>query len=250
MPATLIAEGIHVSYSGGGVLSGIDLTIEEGQTPLGLIGPSGVGKTTLIEVLSGHLVPNRGRVTFDGHDVTRKRGARARDFRASVRFVSQYSLTVLDTRETVAARLKEAAKVARRAGRTHHTPAEDLLAAAGLGPDFLHRRAITLSGGERQRLALATALATRPKILILDEPLTAVDQGARARLARNLGNTIERLGIGALVASHDLALITMLCPEVVFLAGGTLVARGPLKEMLATSEHPAIRDLAEYAELV
>src|SRR5699024_8003028 len=121
--------------------------------------------------------------------------------------------------------------------------------AAGLGPEFLGRRAITLSGGERQRLALATALATRPKILILDEPLTAVDQGARARLAQSLRETIERLGMGVLIASHDLPLITMLCPEVVFLAEGELVARGALPEILASAQHPAVKELATYAAL-
>lgn len=250
MPATLSASGIHLAYPSVEVLSGIDLTIEEGQAPLGLVGPSGVGKTSLIEILAGVATPDQGRVTFDGHDVSRKRGARAKEFRASVRFVSQYSLTVVDSHETVGSRLREAVRVARKAGRTHRVPPVDLLAAAGLPGEFLRRRMITLSGGERQRVALATALATRPKILILDEPLTAVDQGARIRLARALRSTIAQLGIGALVASHDLRLINLLCPEVAFLNDGQLVERGELRQMFATSEHPAIQDLAKYADLV
>lgn len=249
MPATLAAAGIHAGYPGVDVLKGVDLTLREGDAPLGLIGTSGVGKTTLIDVLHGRIKPAQGRVLFDGRDVARKRGPGVKEFRAAVRFVSQYSLTVTDPRETVASRLKAASKTARRAGRTHHVAPEELLASTGLTTDFLHRRAMTLSGGERQRLALATALATRPKILVLDEPLTAIDPGARVRVARQLKGTIEKLGMGVLVASHDLELIARLCPEVAFLAGGEIVERGPLPQVLKESSHPDVRDLAEYAPL-
>lgn len=249
MPATLTASGIHAGYPGVSVLTGVDLTIVEGAPPLGLVGPSGVGKTTLIDVLRGTLRPTQGHVHFNGRNIARKRGAGAKLFRADVRFVSQYSLSVSESRETVESRLGDAAKVARRAGRTHSASAEDLLAAAGLPGEFLPRRTITLSGGERQRVALATALATRPAILVLDEPLTAVDPHARASLARNLAAMIERLGMGALVASHDLELISRLCPEVAFLDGGTIVERGPLPELLAGSAHPAVRDLLEHSRL-
>lgn len=247
MPATLTASAVHAGYPGTDVLTGIDLTLREEEAPLGLIGPSGVGKTTLIDVLRGRIKPSQGRVLFDGRDVTRKRGAGVKDFRASVRFVSQYSLTITDPKETVASRLKEASKVARRAGRTHRVVSEELLDATGLPIDLLSRRSMTLSGGERQRLALATALGTRPKILVLDEPLTAVDPGARVRITHKLRALIDQLGMGVLVASHDLELINRLCPEVVFLADGQLVERGPLNTLLRKSTHPEVQDLAQYA---
>lgn len=249
MPATLSASGIHAGYPGVDVLTGIDLTIREGDPPLGLVGASGAGKTTLIDVLHGTVKPVQGRVLFDGRDVARRRGAGVKEFRAAVRFVSQYSLTVTDPRETVASRLKVAAKVARKAGRTHRVSPEELLTSVGMAPEFLPRRAVTLSGGERQRLALATALATRPKILILDEPLTAIDPGARARVARSLADLINQLGMGVLIASHDLELVGRLCPEATVLVGGTLVERGPLSQVLADSSHPEVRDMAEYATI-
>lgn len=249
MPATLSATGIHASYPGQVVLEGIDLTLTGGHAPLGLVGPSGVGKTTLVRILSGALTPDQGRVMFDGHPVTKKRGKGTKSFKAAVRFVSQDSMTITDPRETPASRLKGASQVARRGGRTHSMTPTELLAAVGLGEHFLKRNMITLSGGERQRIALATALATRPEILILDEPLTAIDPSTRGEIARTLAETIDRLGMGVLLASHDLELVSRLCPEVVFLADGQLVERGPLATVLATSEHPAVKDLAEFAPL-
>src|SRR5699024_12251259 len=120
MPETLAAAGIHAGYPGVDVLSGVDLILREGDAPLGLIGPSGVGKTTLIDVLHGRIKPTQGRVLFDGHDDARKRGPGVKELRAAVRFVYQNSLTVTYPRETVSTRTKAASKNARHAGRTHH----------------------------------------------------------------------------------------------------------------------------------
>jgi len=245
MPATLIAAGLHAGYPGAEVLRDVHLSVREGTPPLGLVGASGAGKTTLLEALAGRLRPSRGRVTYRGRALGRMRGRGARDFRADVRFVTQDSLTVTDPRETVAGRLARAAKLARRAGRTHPLTPEHLLESAGLDPHLLPRRTATLSGGELQRLALAAALATRPRILLLDEPLTAVDPHARAAITRRLGATIAQLGMGALVASHDLTTISRLCPEIAVLDDGALVGRGPLTSLLDEGSHPALRDLAE-----
>src|SRR5699024_7068382 len=101
-----------------------------------------------------------------------------------------------------------------------------------------------LSGGETQRVALATALATRPEILVLDEPMTAVDPGTRRRIGAALAETIRRLGIGTLIASHDIELLQRLCPEAAFLGEGRILARGPLDEVLARTELAEIRDMA------
>jgi ABC-type dipeptide/oligopeptide/nickel transport system ATPase subunit len=222
----------------------VDLEISSGQSPLGLIGPSGVGKTTLIRVLHGSQQASAGEVTFNGRSVRRLRGAAKKEFAASVRFVSQDSLTIADPRETPKGRLDAAAKIARKGGRTHAVSSEEMLAAVGLGPQFLTRSSGTLSGGEKQRVALASALATRPEILVLDEPLTAVDPGQRSEIAGRLRGIIEQLGTGVLVASHDLELVQRLCPEVAFLADGVIVARGPLNDVLANPAHEEVRDLA------
>lgn len=247
MPASslLSATSLHAGYPGEEVLRGIDLTLGAGEPPLGLLGPSGSGKTTLLATLSGEHRPSSGQVTWNGRSVSKLRGRDRKTFRAAVRFVSQYALTISDPRETVRSRLEIAAKEARKGGRTHSVSPAEMLESVGLGEHFLPRTMRTLSGGETQRVALATALATRPEVLVLDEPLTAVDPSTRGEIARGLAATIERLGIGALIASHDVELLQRLCPQIVFLGEGRLLARGTLPEVLARTEHEPIRELAE-----
>lgn len=246
MPAltALTATALHAGYPGEAVLEGVDLELTAGHPPLGLLGASGAGKTTLLATLAGEHRPSSGRVTWEGRDVARLRGKDKRRFRAAVRFVSQYAMTITDPRETVGSRLALAAKEARKGGRTHSVSPAEMLEGVGLEEHFLARTMRTLSGGEIQRVALATALSTRPELLVLDEPLTAVDPGTRARLARSLGATIERLGIGTLIASHDVELLQRLCPEIAFLGRGRILSRGPLAEVLAADEHEEIRELA------
>ena len=244
-PSSLIASSLHAGYPGEEVLSGIDLTVHPGAAPLGLLGPSGAGKTTLLATLSGEHKPSAGRVTWDGRDVTRLRGKERRRFRAAVRFVSQYAMTISDPRETVSSRLELAGKEARKGGRTHAVSPAEMLASVGLPDGLLPRTMRTLSGGETQRVALATALATRPEILVLDEPLTAVDPNTRTEIASTLAATIGRLGIGTLVASHDVELLQRLCPQIAFLGQGRLLAQGTLAEVLSHTEHEPIRELAE-----
>jgi ABC-type dipeptide/oligopeptide/nickel transport system ATPase subunit len=246
---TLKATDLYLTYGDGYIFDGLSIEVEAGAPPVGLIGPSGVGKTTLIAALSGSLKPPRGTVTFDGRPVARLRLRSKSEFTAKVRTVSQYSMTISDPRLTADRRLAEARKIARRGGRSHATSTDEMLDAVGLDPAIGSRSMLTLSGGERQRVALATALATRPEVLLLDEPLTALDPQSRAALVRHLGELIEQLGIGILLASHDLELVERLCPTVHAMLDGTIVATGSLAEILDDPQEPALKELAEAAPL-
>jgi len=246
---TLKANELYLTYGDGYVFDGLSIEISSGQPPVGLIGPSGVGKTTLIAALSGQLKPPRGTVTFDGRPVARLRMRSKAEFNARVSAVSQYSMTISDPRMTAERRLRDAMKVARKGGRSHATPLPEMLAAVGLDAEKAYRPMVTLSGGERQRVALAAALATRPEILLLDEPLTALDPNSRGAMARHLRDLIEQLGIGVLLASHDLELVERVCPTVHAMADGRIAATGPLQQILAEAEHPVVKELAEAAPL-
>lgn len=247
--STLKASDLYLTYGDGYVFDGLSMELHSESEPVGLIGPSGVGKTTLIQTLSGQVKPPRGTVTFNGQLVTRLRLRNKSAFKARVRAVSQYSMTISDPRLTAQVRLKDALKIARKGGRSHATTLEDMLDSVGLTSDHATRPLVTLSGGERQRLALATALATRPEILLLDEPLTALDPHSRSTLAHHLRALISRLSIGLLVASHDLELVQRLCPTVHAMADGKIVAAGSVNELLAHPSHPVLAELATAAPI-
>lgn len=247
--STLKATELYLTYGDGYVFDGLSIELHSKSAPLGLIGPSGVGKTSLIQALAGNLKTPRGIVTFDDRPVARLMLRSKAAFRAKVRAVSQYSMTISDPRLTAAARLKEGLKIARRGGRSHATSVEEMLAAVGLHEGHAHRSMVSLSGGERQRVALAAALATRPEILLLDEPLTALDPHSRGDLARHIRTLVEDLGIGLLVASHDLELVQRLCPTVHAMADGKIVATGSMNEILDQPSHPVLAELATAAPI-
>src|SRR5690554_6441243 len=248
--AVLRADDLWAGYPGTHVLRGVNLEIRSGDAPLGIVGPSGAGKTTLVRALQGQIRPVQGTVTFNDRPVHRLPRREGRTFKASVRFTSQDSLTVTDPRLTVARSLGLALGEARKAGRTHATSMGDLLDAVGLPAAFSTRRLVTLSGGEKQRVAVAAALATRPEILVLDEPLNAVDPQSRVNLARRLAGLLAELDTAVVLVSPDLELVERTCREVHILAEGTFVATGPLGELLGdVDQHPTVRELAEAAPL-
>lgn len=245
--ATLRGSELYLTYGNGYIFDGLSIEVVSGAEPAGLIGASGVGKTSLLNALAGNLKPPRGLVSLDGRSITRLMLKSKAEFKARVRLVSQYSMTVSDPRATAANRVIKALRQARRGGRSHATPTEELLGSVGLTESHAHRPLSTLSGGERQRVALAVALATRPEILLLDEPLTGLDPTARGELTAHLKQIIGQLGIGVLIASHDLDLVRRLCPSVYAMAEGRIVASGPLDQVLKGGSHPAIAELGEAA---
>ena len=239
--AQLQARDIRAGFEGTEVLSGIDLTLGP-RDAVGVIGRSGVGKSTLVEILAGRKAPTQGSVTYDGRKLFKPSLRDKKSLRARVRVVHQNGHDAADPLATVEKAVKGALDEARSAGRSTGMGIEAALADMELPPHLLTRRVGTLSGGERQRLALTLALATRPEVLLLDEPLTAIDQTTRYRLAGVLANRLAADGAGLLITSHDVRLVEQLTTTVHVLADGRLVERGPLREVLANPQHPDTRE--------
>ena len=239
--AQLQARDVWAGFGAAPVLAGIDLDLGPGDT-VGLIGRSGVGKSTLVEILAGSVEPNRGSVTFDGRRLAKPARRDKKTLHARVRVVHQNGHNAADPMVTVEKAVRSALDEARAAGRSTGMDVATAIAEMELPAHLLRRRVGTLSGGERQRLALSLALATRPEVLLLDEPLTALDQSSRHHLADVLVRRIAADGTAVLLASHDVRLVEQLTDTVHVLAEGRLVEHGPLGEVLADPQHPDTRE--------
>ena len=222
------------------VLDGVGLAVRPGEI-LGLIGETGSGKTTLARAVVG-LVPARaGRVAFAGTELTGLggRALRALRRRGEVQYVFQDPLRALDPDLTAAESVAEplaAAGVGDRAARVAR--AERALHAVGLEPAHGDRLPGGLSGGQRQRVLLARALVTEPRLLICDEPVSALDAANRNHVLRLLLNLRDESGIAALVITHDLHSLSGVADRVAVLHEGRLVEQGPVREVLDAPQHP------------
>lgn len=240
---TLAAHDVWAGYGGAPVLAGASLSVAPGET-VGLIGASGAGKSTLVRVLLGRHKASQGRATYGGRPVAKMSRKETKGFRSVVRSVSQDGLVGIDSRSSVEKLLSGTLNDARKAGRATGQEPVDVLVRAGLDARFLSRTLHSLSGGEKQRLALANALATRPEILVLDEPATALDPPLRETVADQLVD-LAQAGVGLLVVSHDLRLVDRLASTVHVLAEGRIVESGPMRTLLASPQHPDTQGLAQ-----
>lgn len=242
----LIARGVSVRQGYTQVLSGLDLTLQAGAEPMGLVGESATGKTTLARTLVGQIKPDQGTVTLNGRKISSS-SPRDKKFRdVTVRFISQNGMfSAKDSVLTGEKLLKSAFTKARRAGRESGLDAQTMFDLVGLAAHDAARAVNYISGGQRQRLALAIALATRPKILILDEPVTALDEPSRRTVMRDVVDWCAQEGTGILLISHDLPLLEQVTTTTHVLAEGRIVESGPLRDLMTSPQHQVTRGLAE-----
>jgi len=230
-------------------LDGVSLELRRGEI-LGLVGRSGSGKSTLARVLLGLERPDEGQVTFDGRSLEALTEPERRRLRRDVQVVFQDPHAALDPRQSVGDVVAEPLAIhglvprSERRGR-----GKLLLGEVGLpGEDaFLDRFPRELSGGERQRVALARALASGPRALILDEPVSALDASVRGQVLNLLLELHESAGLAMLLIAHDVRLVARLCSRVAVMAGGRVVEEGPTREVLESPAHEATAELLAAA---
>ena len=190
----LSVQDVVVRFDSRTVLDGVSLTVATGEI-VGLLGPSGTGKSTLLRVIAGLHLPDAGRVCWDGEDL-----AGVPPHRRGIGLVFQ-DLQLFPHKD-VAANVGFGLRMQRRSRAAVEDRVTELLELVGL-PGFERRRVATLSGGEAQRVALARALAPEPRVLLLDEPLAALDRDLHDRLTVDVRHLLRRVGITAVHVTHD-----------------------------------------------
>ena len=206
-------QGLYKRYGNKAVADALDLTVAAGET-VALLGASGCGKSTLLKIVAGLVAPDAGCVRFDGRDIT----ALAPEARRFALMFQDFALFPhLDVRDNVAFGLVEQGVPRRQARERAHAMLESV-GLAGLE----RRRVWTLSGGEQQRVALARALVTRPALLLLDEPFSALDAELKAQLRAEFRQRLDEGGVPALFVTHDEDEARALAHRVLRLDGGRL----------------------------
>ncbi len=216
-------------------LCGANFDLHAGET-LAIVGESGSGKTTLLRTILGLERPTAGTVLFRGRDVTGVVGAAGRKFRAQVSVVFQDPYTSLDPRMTVGDILREPQviqRIPRRAGQI-----AELLQQVRLPTDIVDRFPHEFSGGQRQRIAIARALAVRPSLIILDEPVSALDVSVQAEILDLLRDLQSSQGLAYLFVSHDMGVVAELSHRVAVMHGGQMVELGSTADIIRAPQHP------------
>jgi oligopeptide transport system ATP-binding protein len=223
----------------GGVVhavDGVSFSIAAGET-LGLVGESGSGKSTIARLVLRLLEPTAGVIRVDGDDIAHLSRRRLRAVRRRVQIVFQDPYSSLDPRMTARTIVAEPLRIAGRS-REIKRRVPEVFALVGLGREHESRYPHELSGGQRQRVGIARALAVQPELLVLDEPVTALDSSIQAQILNLLVDLQTRLGLAYLFIAHDLAVVRHVADRIAVMHLGRIVETGVAADLFAAPAHP------------
>jgi oligopeptide/dipeptide ABC transporter ATP-binding protein len=219
-------------------VDGVNLTVEPGQT-LGLVGESGCGKSTTARLITRLLEPTAGKVNYQGVDIAHMSERQLRPYRREIQLIFQDPYSSLNPRHTVGTIVGTALRthdMVPKSGELKRV--QELLELVGLNPEHYNRYPHEFSGGQRQRIGIARALAARPKIIVADEPVSALDVSIQAQVMNLLENLRKELGIAFVFIAHDLGVVRHFCDRVAVMYLGRIVEQGPRDELYGAPQHP------------
>ena len=238
----------HFPVRGGGIIrrtvgqvqavDGVSLVVRRGQT-LGLVGETGSGKSTLARCVAGLIPVTSGKVTFEGRDITNLSRRAMRPFRREIQMIFQDPYGSLNPRRRVGAIIGDPFAVHKTAsGAARKKAVQELMERVGLNPEHFNRFPAEFSGGQRQRIGVARALALRPKLIICDEPVSALDVSIQAQVINLMEDLQKQFNLTYLFIAHDLSVVEHISNRVAVMYLGKIVEIAPAKELYNNPKHP------------
>jgi oligopeptide/dipeptide ABC transporter ATP-binding protein len=235
-----ITQGILFQHHVGNVhaVDGVDLQIYPGQT-VGLVGETGCGKSTLARVVMRLYDPTEGRIWFDGHDITNLKGKQLQELREDMQMVFQDPYASLNPRKTIGSIVGEPFRLHGTVPKSRiKAEVQQLMELVGLNPEHYNRYPHEFSGGQRQRIGVARSLALRPKLIVCDEPVSALDVSIQAQILNLLGDLQEEFKLTYLFIAHDLSVVKHVSDRVAVMYLGKIVEESSGVDLYRTPKHP------------